>query len=252
MSIQNISKRATELQEEGITIIDDYIDRETAENFHNHLVNGLENDQFDDADGYSGYGEMANADVPVANERTGTDEGMIDIFNPSLIFEEMAKFKNDSQINEIINKAAEKKFNPSNDNAYIRRSVLNPQRYHADNYQKYKSFLYLTDVSDESDGPFMYIEGSHNVPFSEKFATVFLNQLSGRSFAPLAIVPDPEPIKATAPKGTLIISNQGGYHQGHPQSMGKERVLLTTSYTPENPNIDLTKKIGQGFAKLFS
>ena len=246
-----IDKKSAELRKKGITIVEDYLDEKTAERFHEQIKNGLENSMYTDAEEYSGgYGEWADADVPIANERTNTDEGMVDIFNPELEFEEMADFKNDSKINKIIDRASGQKYKPRNCNAYIRRSVLNPQRYHVDSYQKYKTFVYLTDVSNNSDGPFTYIEGSHNISFWEKFATVFLNKLKGRSAAPLGIVPNPEPLKVTASKGTLIIANQGGYHQGHPQSLGKERVLLTTSYNPENNNKDWTNSFAQKFAEF--
>jgi hypothetical protein len=40
-------------------------------------------------------------------------------------------------------------------------------------------------------------------------------------------------IKFTAPKGTLIISDQSGYHRGIPQEEGKERMLISNSYTPD-------------------
>jgi hypothetical protein len=44
---------------------------------------------------------------------------------------------------------------------------------------------------------------------------------------------DDEALVCTAPKGTLIVANQAGYHRGIPQEEGRERMLATTSYTPE-------------------
>jgi hypothetical protein len=40
-------------------------------------------------------------------------------------------------------------------------------------------------------------------------------------------------VHCTAPKGTLIISNQSGYYRGYPQKEGQERMLLSAAYTTE-------------------
>jgi hypothetical protein len=177
---------------------------------------------------------------------------MIDIFNMDLLVDEIEAIKTDPEINEIINRAASKEYMPTNINTYIRRSVRNPAPYHADSYSKFKSFVYLTDVPDQSYGPFSYVEGTHDVPVAEKFATVFLNQLKGHSGAPRAIVPDPTVAKhATAPKGTLIIANQAGYHKGHTQAEGRERVLLTTSYIPENDKRDWVSTLARKSAEIL-
>lgn len=97
------------------------------------------------------------------------------------------------------------------------------------------------------------MEGSHDVSRTEKFTTVFLNRLKGLDGAPRAVVPDPTAAtKATAPKGTLIIANQAGYHRGHAQKEGRERVLLTTSYSPTSQDRDYVQAAANLTAKIFS
>jgi len=253
MDITNLDKHVAELRENGITIIEGYLETQMADDLCDQIIGSLESDEFASGDDYNGYHKMSNAVEPVANKRTGTDEGMIDIFNMDLVIDEIEAIKSDPQINDIIDRAADEEYVPTNINTYIRRSVTNPAPYHADSYSKFKSFVYLTDVPDQSYGPFSYVEGSHDVPVAEKFGTVFLNRLKGHSGAPRGIVPDPTVAKhATAPKGTLIISNQAGYHKGHTQAEDRERVLLTTAYSPKNDERDWVKTLARKSAHMLS
>lgn len=252
MTVPDRDRHVAELRENGITIVENYLDEETAESFYERITGSLDSDEFARGDEYATYGEMANADEPVADRRTGTDEGMIDIFNMDTVVPDIEKIKSDPDINGIINMAAGREFTPTNINTYVRRSVTNPTWYHADSYSKFKTFVYLTDVPDRTYGPYSYVEGSHNVSTVEKFGTVFLNRIKGQSGASHAIVPNPEEaLHATAPKGTLIISNQAGYHRAHPQEEGRERVLLTTSYSPERQRRDPVLLLANKTAKVF-
>lgn len=252
MEIDDPEQHVAELREDGITIIEGYLDDDVADELYEKITRSLESNEFADGDDYNGYHEMANADKPVANERTGTDEGMTDIFNMDRVVDDIRSIKTDSQIKGIINAASGAEWEPTNINTYVRRSVTNSTWYHADSYSKFKSFVYLTDIPDESYGPFSYIKGSHDVSVAEKFATVFLNRIKGQNGAAHAVVPDPtEAIRATAPKGTLIIANQAGYHRGHPQAEGRERILLTTSYSQKSGGRDPVLILANKTAKVL-
>jgi hypothetical protein len=250
-----VSEKSKELKENGIVVIENYLDEQSCDALHDKIKSIIANDELRKCDG-EGYTEMANADEPILNRRTGTDEGMLDIFNMNLILDEASSFKNDSFIRDIINEATDDQYTAQNINVYIRESVANPSPYHADSLNnQFKSFLYLTDVDDTSYGPFSYVKGSHDAPLVEKAGTLFLNRMKNNSGAPRAIVPNPESeaTHVTGKKGTLIISNQKGYHRAYPQQEGRERVLMTTSYkTSNNQNVSLPLRAADFAARKLS
>jgi len=240
------------LAEDGIVVIDDYLDEETCDDLYERVVTGIEDDRYADGDEFERYQAMANADRPVLNERSGADEGMLDIFNMDTVVEELRDVKNDEDIQAIINRTTDTDYRPTNINTYIRRSVSNPAPYHADSFTTFKSFVYLTDVPDPSYGPFSFVPGSHDPSTIEKFGTVLINSMKGNAGAPRAIVPRPSDANhVTGSKGTLIIADQAGYHRALPQSEGRERVLATTRYKSDENQTDLLEGVATRMGQLL-
>lgn len=226
---------AQALSDEGIATIEGYIDEKVCEELYETIVN-LEEEGLDVAEGDYGYRDLAGWDGAVISKRKGRDEGMWDIFNIDQEVPEFASIKKDPTINEIINQAAETTFTPDNINIYWNRSVTETRAFHADTYErKYKSFVYLTDVPDLAHGPFGYVPGSHRSSRFRRKASEIVNRLRGKPRTNAVFYDGGKSAFFTAPKGTLIIADQSGYHRGHPQEDGYERMLATTSYTPEEP-----------------
>jgi hypothetical protein len=224
------------LREDGFVVIEDYLEAETCNTLYERISHEIEDGDFDLVEGedheYS-YSDFVDWDGPVANKRIGRDDGMIDVFNVDSVVPEVSDFKNDEDVNEIIDQASDQEYTPENVNVYWNRSVTTTRDFHADSYSsKFKSFVYLTDVPDRSYGPFSYISGSHRISTPKRKASEFINRLRGNPVTD-AVFYDTDSIEyCTAEKGTLIIANQAGYHMGHPQEEGRERMLMTTSYTP--------------------
>lgn len=107
--------------------------------------------------------------------------------------------------------------------------------FHADTYSgKFKAFVYLTNVPDKSYGPFSYIPGTQKMSTLKQTSTSLVNKVKGDPSTDAVFYDEDEAIHCTAPKGTLIVANQAGYHRGTPQEKGQTRVLVNTSYTPSN------------------
>jgi len=225
---------AERLASDGVVIIDQYFDDDTCDQLFEGIKSCIENGRMDVVEeGEYTYAELANWSGAVANERKLPDDGMIDVFNIDDSIPECDSFKMDPEINEIINMAVSKEYSPDNVNVYWNRSVTTTRNLHADTYQgKFKSFLYLTDVPEKSYGPFSYVKGSHNPSVLQRKTTKLINKIRGRQSTDAIDYKEYNVTYFTAPKGTLIIANQGGYHRGHPQEEGKDRMVLTTSYTP--------------------
>jgi len=227
-----VNSHAKTLARDGIVIIEGYLDDDVCEEVYESVAEAAENGIFDIADESHSYSDKMNWGGPVVNKRSGTDEGMWDIFNVDYVNDDVAGVKDDRTIAEIITKATERPFSADNINVYWNRSVTNTRDFHADTYaNKFKSFVYLTDVPDKSYGPYTYIPGTHEHSATKREVSKVINKVKGDPSTDAVFYDESDAECYTAPRGTLIISNQSGYHRGHPQEEGRERMLLSTSYT---------------------
>ncbi len=223
------------LRECGVITVHEYMAPEQCDRIYDEIRDQIQEGQIDQVEsGEYSYGELVRWGGPVANRRSGWDEGMLDIFHIDQNVSRAGEFKSDPQVLEMINAATSRPYSPDNVNVYWNRSVTETRPYHADTYAgKFKSFLYLTDVPDTSYGPFCYIKGSHRTSNFKQTISKWINKLRGTKETDAVFFDKSRERCFTAPKGTLIVANQSGYHRGHPQEAGKERMLLTTSYTPD-------------------
>jgi len=233
----NKSSLVSELRENGIVVIEEYIKNEKSQALKENITQRVEGDELIIAPEDWGYSEMSGAGEPVLNKRTGDrDHGMLDIFNMDLAIPKLKDLKKDAFIQDIISPAAQEPYTPDNLNIYVNRSVTNTRDYHADTYAgKYKAFIYLTDVPDESYGPFSYVKKSHQPSGIRRQFRSFVNDQFRDVPTTNAVMYSESDVKTcTAPKGTLIIANQAGLHRGMPQEKGKERMLVSISFTANN------------------
>lgn len=232
----NVENQGNTLAKDGITIVENYLDEEVCAELYEKLSSSISNGGMDVVEGEQyEYDELVNWGGPVANKRTGRDDGMIDVFNADMVVPEILSFKTDETVGEIINRASEHHFTPDNVNIYWNRSVTSTRDLHADTYSgKYKSFVYLTDVPDSSYGPLCYIKGTHRSSKVKDVASSLVNKLRGSPSTDAVFYDMEDVVRCTASKGTLIIADQSGYHRGYPQQTGRERMLMNTSYTPAN------------------
>ena len=164
------------------------------------------------------------------------DEGLIDVFNVDRSLQESSR--------EILRRVQQhcldclgKEFPGSSyklvtNNLYINRSVTHTRGIHADSGDggnqptRHKSFLFLTDVPDESYGPFSYIARTHlgdGTRYHRKYGI----------YNPLGPVhKENYKIFIGIKKGDVLIASVAGAHRGLPQEEGRLRLVLVSSYDP--------------------
>jgi len=231
-----VTDHAQTLSEDGIVVVEDYLDGGTCDDIREAVEARLEADDFATARPDDGFNDHAAREEPVLKRRSGdTDDGMLDIFNMDLAVDELREFKQDPFVAGVVNGATDVEYTPDTANIYVNRSVTETRDYHADTYAgKFKSFVYLTDVPDRSYGPFSYIRGSHSSSGIKRKASQLVNKVRDTPSTDAVFYDDSDAAVCTAPKGTLIVADQTGYHRGIPQEEGKERMLTMTSYTPDD------------------
>ena len=234
---KEIDTLARELADNGVISVEGYLSERLCDEIREEVKTALDDGTYEYADDDMTGGEMMAASRTIVHERSGEDDdGMLDIFNIDESIDEIRDIKTDEFISSIIDQDSGSDFEPENINVYYNRSVGSTRGYHFDSYNsQYKAFVYLTDVPDESYGPYSYIKGSHKRSYLRRRAEGILNRARGEK-PTAAIRYDDRDIRTfTAHKGTLIISDQTGYHRGIPQERGKERMLISNSHTPPSP-----------------
>lgn len=150
------------------------------------------------------FNQLAGAHKTVVKVRGDHpwDDGMLDIFHIDKVVDIDYVIKNKSLADKI--RSIGKRIR--NVNIYYNNSITVTRDYHRDSSGgvQCKAFIYLTDVLDESFGPYSYIKGTQTEATNEG-----------------------EVVHCIANKGSLILSNQSGLHRGLPQAKGKSRHLIS-------------------------
>jgi len=242
-SVEDISKQ---IKDDGIVVIPNVLDSTYCEKIENFLIktidnykNKLNNNSFFEDElaliqytrtKVSGYSNLKNYNKPIINIRRGLDKNMIDIFNVNDLnndlFYNIKHFLKSDVFSKIFSRLDAKGI-VNNINAYINKDVIQTRGFHADSYDsnQYKVFFYLTDVLSFSKGPYTYVRGTHKASSYRNINKLIGAKLNNLTEAPVVPYSKIHPILGN--KGTLIISNQEGFHRGFPQKIGNYRVILS-------------------------
>jgi len=100
--------------------------------------------------------------------------------------------------------------------------------WHVDNLApaSFKAFIYLTDVTKNTNSPFSVIAKSHRWGF-RRWLTSVINSIRGNTLSDMLIFsPKGRGTELTAPKGSLILSNQIIFHRGSPYHTENTRYMM--------------------------
>lgn len=179
-----------------------------------------------------GYTALTRHPKAVATIRRGADEGMIDVFNFDRLAGEAREalrqpFTRDWLLRLIAAEGAE--LTAENLNLYLNRGITRTRGFHADSFRKsLKGFVYLSDVERLDDGPYCFVRRSHaDGPW--RMANSKISELATAAtetpFVDIGMI-----VPVVAPAGSLILSDQAGFHRGIPQSPDAERRVLVMRY----------------------
>ena len=188
-----------------------------------------------------GYENFVDADQAVINHRvkrpdgrSGSDAGMVDIFHPERLSEAMAHWVSaclhERLISRLLLTSSLLPMRVKCRNLYVNRGVQDTRGYHCDGRsQKFKSFVFLTDVRDLSDGPYCYVPATHRDRRSWKRSRQF-NEANGLNRHEYSQLQGLEALPLLAKAGDMVISSQRGAHRGHPQHPDARRAVLVNMY----------------------
>lgn len=242
-STEGVNRAQGILRDRGIVIVPNFVDRDralaagrralavTQDLQSDPAKAGLSRNYVVEVDSPRGYYDLVKDDIATINVRRNEDSGMVDIFNfdrlDTTSGRDLRQALSHPHVISLIPSPAGVEWKPSNLNVYINRGVSHTRMFHVDSYGEgqVKAFLYLTDVRSQDDGPYSYVVDSHTSgPFRDmNRALSAVTDVFKPTDAPLV-----EPSKilpVIAPAGSLVVSNQSGFHRGYPQAEGHERAV---------------------------
>lgn len=250
-SSENWTEAAACLREFGIVIVPNFVDAhvvEAAAQSAYALANSIESNRKQDEnqgkyrvsrDADESYYELAESRTPTVVVRRGTDSGMLDIFNFDLLDGSYgpalrAALASPSVVN-LVSLGKSSGLKPRNLNVYINRKVTKTRGFHVDSYGagQIKAFLYLTDVTTMSDGPYCYVLGSHTRGPLSQMNQAITRESSFFESTDTPLVDTRKILPVLGGAGTLVISDQSGSHRGIPQTADGSRVLAVLNLLPE-------------------
>jgi len=222
------SEEAKKLLEEGIIVKENFLEDEKVDFILNQIKSILSN--------YSlkpGQIKLENGSfIDIRGYDKEVDVGKIDWFHIDKVID--VSSVNIDYIKSILNEISPN-LELKNFNSYIDKGVTTARGFHSDSYGvlHYKAFIYLTDVESLDYGPYTYIKKSH-LDFKNRILNQIKNKLLDKERTDITIYNEDLVSPMLAKKGTLIISDQTGFHRGWPQKEDKFRAILTMNFAPKN------------------
>lgn len=175
---------------------------------------------------YSTFPALANANETVVYVREGQDAGMVDVFNVDIAFPDFGGLRKIYAESGILNHITDDLSQPrlTNLNIYLNKEITATRGFHVDSYEKQlKAFIYLTDCKSLDDGPYTYVRGSHRESAYRRVNKAMSKHLLIGTETP--VFPIDKVVPVVAPAGSLVVSDQSGFHRGFPQSLGFTRAV---------------------------
>jgi len=222
------------LDRDGVCMIPRFRDGDWAAGVRQKVEALLWSGDLREASPSMGYADKTNAGVPLLDRRGdgGRDTGMLDIFNAGEAIAEIGELARIDVLQSAIRKAARTPVSLETTNIYINRSITNTRGFHADTYaEKFKVFVYLTDVPDIRYGPYTYVLRSHRPSKLSWMGRRVINKFRRRPANDCVKEPVEDVRHFTGEAGSLIMSNQTGLHRGWPQEEGFSRMLISLSFS---------------------
>ncbi len=229
-----------EIKENGIVKLTKFFNEREMDSFLTEFNDIIETEKVYDVESnpHTDFNRLRAENKFVINKRMKSrdgDEGMIDLWN----YDHKMSARNKSLLNRINTHTIDMLreaypdagYELKTHNAYVNKSVTETRGIHADSHffpSRIKSFLYLTDIPDNSYGPFSYIKKSHTgsgLAYHRKYDIIEpLTDEDKENYE----------IYTGIGKGDVVIAAVSGGHRGIPQEKGRLRIAIVSSYDPKH------------------
>lgn len=236
---------AQALRRDGYVLIPDYRPADMCRDWAKRMLDAIpetppERPDGDDSDAYLVYPGSRKAELPnggVVEWRNydgedSKDRGIICLYHVEREFPELLDVRDDPMVSSIITAACGRSLPSRAFKCFINDSTGNTSGYHVDQTEvdQFKTFLFLTDVTEPGDGAHSYVPGTH-LPTVGRYLNYGYNMVDKRRYEyEMSMMPTRQPVDLLCPAGTLAIVDITGYHRALPQAPGRRRIVLNNCY----------------------
>ncbi len=225
------------LDKYGVVLIKDYLPKENFNSVHTEYKNFLKENVIGKnilVNPSANFGSLRASGKTIINKRfkgRDGDEGLIDVWNIDQTInnpDPINKVK-DYSLSILQEAFPQYIYHFKTNNLYINHSVTHTRGIHSDSGvfpSRAKSFLFMTDINDQADGPFSFILGTHKGKGKDYWHKYDI-------YSPLPEDASNYVIFDDAKKNDLVITCVAGAHRGLPQEVGRKRGVFVSSYDPE-------------------
>jgi hypothetical protein len=167
-----------------------------------------------------------------ADGEDGKDRGILCVYHADREFPEFAGLRDDPMVASIIAATCGRKLPSRAFKAFVNDSVAQTSDYHVDqtSTDQFKTFLFLSDVVEPSDGAHSYVPGTH-MPTLARYLNYGKNMFDAQRYEyDMTAVSTRQPVDLLCPAGTLAIVDITGSHRALPQTSGRRRIMLNNCY----------------------
>ena len=238
LSIKRLSPEAYQLVRQGYVILPAHVTTSTCEEIK-ALVEKTLLMTTPSETSPSNYSDF-NVIIRDADAKNQVDTGMVHAFNIQNHINKINTYLYDNRLSNIIRSASSNKVHPITTHCYQNRGITKTRTFHCDQFYKwqFKAFLLLIDVEKIEQGPYTYLPGSSFFSVVKYFNIItafpklftlekskFHRYLNDVRFSSKCA-----PIHMLGKQGTVVISDQNGYHRGWPQDKSAYRLVLVNDY----------------------
>jgi hypothetical protein len=235
---------AQALRSDGYVLIPDYRPPEVCREWAKQLLAAIPDPPppatEDESEDYRVYDGSRKADLPgggVVEWRNidgddGKDHGIVCLYHVEREFPEFAELRHDPLVASIISAACGHELPSRAYKCFVNASAASTSGYHVDqtSEDQFKTFLFLTDVTEAVDGAHSYVPGTH-VPSLRRYVNYAYNFVDPRQYPyAMSIQGTRRPVDLLCSAGTLAIVDITGSHRALPQGPGRTRVVLNNCY----------------------
>jgi Phytanoyl-CoA dioxygenase (PhyH) len=235
---------AQALRSDGYVLVPDYRPAEVCRDWAKQLLAAIPDPPppaaEDDSDDYRVYEGSRKADLPsggVVEWRNidgddGKDHGIICLYHVEREFPEFVELRNDPFVASIISAACGHELPSRAYKCFVNASAASTSGYHVDqtSEDQFKTFLFLTDITEPEDGAHSYVPGTH-LPSLRRYANYAYNFVDPDQYPyAMPMQGTRRPVDLLCPAGTLAIVDITGSHRALPQGPGRTRVVLNNCY----------------------
>lgn len=226
-------KHARTLVREGVVMIPQFIDADQCHEWSQRILDlsaRFDRTTLTDEQTLIEFRGAHNKDRAYVGGHKAIDQNMIDVHDVDRPFPDLAMVRDAPIIAQIIQAASRIQLAAASLHAYINQSTTQTRGFHLDSTSpQFKAFVYLTDVIEPEHGPYAFVPRSHRFT-AAKYRYIMRNWRHGLIKTEMGAIHGHSELTALGGKGTLIISNQNGFHRGLPQAPGRVRVLLSVDF----------------------